>query len=66
MLILEPKNKAIKVSEIAKHGVKGAKVVKQKETPEYKKLVQEANKRIEEDQRRLARAAINAENFIAL
>lgn len=52
------------ISDIARYGVQGAKVVKPKEPT--KKLVEEFNERIRECRRREAEAWIKAQNYIAL
>ena len=55
------------ISDVARYGVQGAKIVEPKEpTEEYKKLVEEANERIREGRRREAEAWIKAQNYIAL
>ncbi len=42
-----------------------AKVYQQKQTPEHRKLVEEANKQVEEGRRREAKAWIKARDYIA-
>ena len=37
------------LTDVAKHGVRGAKVVKPKNDKKYEKLVKEANERIQND-----------------
>lgn len=55
----------IKLSRVAKYGVKNAKIVKPVETPYYKKLVEQANKSIQENKREQARVYIRSKNYVA-
>ena len=64
--IIEPKRKPIIISEAAKKGIKGAKLVKQEDTPEYKKIVAETNERIRKSQKEQAEVILKAKNEFAL
>ena len=55
----------IKLSNVAKYGVKNAKIVKPFNTKEYRKLVEEANARIEAAKTEDAKAWIRAKNVVA-
>lgn len=55
----------IKLSKTALNGVKNAKIVKPFETPYYKKLVEQADKRIQENKKEQARVYIRSKNYIA-
>lgn len=55
----------IKLSRVAKYGVKNAKIVKPLETPYYKKLVEQANKSIQENKREQAHVYIRSKNYVA-
>ena len=55
----------IKLSNVAKYGVKNAKIVKPFNTEEYRKLVEEANARIEAGKIEEAMAWRRAKNFVA-
>ena len=55
----------IRLTKIAKTGVKNAKKVKRNETPYYKKIVKEADERIQEEHRRQAYVYIRSKNYVA-
>ena len=55
----------IKLSKIALNGVKNARIVKPVETPYYKKLMEQANKSIQENKREQARVYIRSKNYVA-
>lgn len=55
----------IKLSDVAKYGVKNVKIVKPFNTEEYRKLVEEANARIEAAKIEDAKAWRRAKNFVA-
>ena len=57
--------KRIELSDVAKYGVKNVKLVKPFNTKEYRKLVEEANARIEANKREEAMAYRRAKNFVA-
>ena len=56
----------IVLSEIAQNGVKGAKKVKPKLDENYKKVMQEADERIEESHIQYANAYKKASNYIVI
>jgi hypothetical protein len=53
------------VSEVMANGIQGTKVVEEKPTAKYKKVVEEANERIRENRRREAEAWIKASTYIS-
>lgn len=55
----------IKLSYVAKHGVKNAKIVKPNDSPQYKELVRIANSNILMEQQSRAKVYIRAKNYVA-
>ena len=63
--VIEPKKKSLIVSDAVKDGIQGTRVEEQIDTPEYKKLVEEANEEIRNSQKREDKAWDKAKNYKA-
>lgn len=56
---------SIIISDAIMNGIKGAEIVHEEPTDEYKKLVEKANERIKENKRREAEAWIKASTYVS-
>lgn len=56
---------SIIISDAVMNGIKGAEIVHEEPTEEYKKAVAEANERIKENRHREAETWIHASTFIS-